>query len=356
MKKIKNKIKTMGIFKIPLMCLKYLKNKNFKIWVDSYGKNNALLFLRLGNKNKDKRFYYIKFDDPALGFFAYWKMSIIGLNYAESFGLIPVINWTNLSPYYEPSLFGANSNPLEYYFENVNDFSIEEVEKSEYVLMADINRDTVGAFSQKLSYDFGNQVENYSILTKKYFRVKEDLYKDLIVQIERMLCGKQTIGVHIRGVEWGAIIGHPIPPSLEDFFKEIYHVLEETKAEQVFVASDSEDTIAACRREFGSKMCTYDDVLRSKAGSKTLMLFDENVKRANNHYLMGFEVLRDMLTLSFCDSLIASFSNVGFAARVFKESRGDAYKELRIIQPKGICEVGISASDAVNKMKKGEFK
>ena len=54
------------------------------------------------------------------------------------------------------------------------------------------------------------------------------------------------------------------------------------------------DTIEATKERYKNEIVSYTDVLRSKAGSKTLAIFDSSISRKMNNYLMGYEVLRDM--------------------------------------------------------------
>lgn len=341
--------------KYPLLLRKYIYDSKFKDWVDSYGKPNILCFHEYGEENPDMHLYYMKFDKPALGFFAYWKMGIIGLNYAKAYGLHAVIDWTNVSPYYEPDLFGEESNPFDYYFEPISTISVKSVQNSKRVVISDVNRDKIGAFSKGLAYDFDNQIEDYVKINKEYFHIKGDIRNQIDMQIEELFRGKRTLGVHIRGVEWGTIIGHPIPIMLEQYFEWIDFAIKKYGFEQVFIASDSEEAVERCLDRYGKIIVTFEDTLRSRPGSKTLMLFDNSIERESNHFLMGYEVLRDMLALSKSDGLIAGFSNVSLAARVFKESEDCKYVFLNIMESGGVCKKGIGADDAVKKMKQGKF-
>lgn len=353
--RIKDIIKNNYYMRMPLLIYRYIFNSDFKDWVNSYG-SNSLLIHRYGNQNDDKTIYYIKCDNPSCGFFAYWKLGIVGLNYAEKHNLTPVIDWTSSSPYYEPNKFGEKSNPFLYYFNPISSIDATEILQSKYVLFADLARDAIGKFSKEaFFYDFNNPIEEYVRINKKYFSIRNDVFLQMKEQIDCLLQGKNVLGVHIRGVEWGNIKDHPIPASLQSFFSEIKNVISTYGYEKVFVATDSEETLNQCKNVIKEKLITFNDVQRSLVGSKTLMIFDKSIIRENNHYLMGLEVLRDMLMLSYCDALIASFSNVGLAARVFKESRGENYRVIKIIKPKGICSRGMTANKAIKKMKKGTF-
>lgn len=79
---------------------------------------------------------------------------------------------------------------------------------------------------------------------------------------------------------------------------------------------------------YGDKIVYYKDVLRSN-GQETVMNSISN--RENHHYMLGLEVLRDMLTLARCDGMVAGLSQVSIAARIQKASYNKEYEDLVII-------------------------
>jgi len=95
-------------------------------------------------------------------------------------------------------------------------------------------------------------------------------------------------------------------------------------------------------------------VARAAKGSKTLAIFDNSIKRENNKFLLGYEVLRDMTALSLCDGLIATYSNISLAAEINKISREEKYEYKYIFNPE-VNKSGLSPNKAVEKMKQGKF-
>lgn len=57
-----------------------------------------------------------------------------------------------------------------------------------------------------------------------------------------------------------------------------------------------------------------------------MALFDDGIDRDGGGFRLGYEVLQDMLTISFCDGIVGGLSYVSFAAEVFKRSRGETYQ------------------------------
>lgn len=353
--KIKDKIKQSKIMYYPLLIKRCIQDDGLKQWIQDYKSNYSLIFRKNGDKYPDINIYYMRFSDETMGFFAYWKYTIIELDYAEKFSLIPVVDWTQNSPYYEPNKFGINSNPFEYYFEPVSDISVADVQECSQVNYGRLSLDITDKFKKQLDYDYQNMVDDYVKYNRKYIKVKPEIKQQLEKEISELFCNQKVIGVHIRGVEWGNILGHPIPVSVDEYLETVKIYVEKEGYQKVFVATDSEEALQRAKKFFGSKIVYFDDVLRTAAGSKTLMLFDNSVNRVDNHFKMGYEVLRDMLALSYCDSLVAGFSNISLAARVFKESRNEKYLHFEILHSLKICTKGISSQKAVKMMKKGKY-
>lgn len=331
----------------------YIKNPDFRRWVDLYDKNNVLIFQELGNVDTEKPLYYMRFDDETWGFFACWKFMIYGLAFAEYYNLTPVVNWTKNNPYYEKTRCLPN-NAFEYYFEPVSNVPFSDAEKGRKVVLCRDYVDRIAEFSNITYENADEKIITYAKYNKKYVFIRDEIKAQINKEINALLQGKKTIAVHIRGVEWGNIAGHPDSPELTKYFLQIDAAITEKNFEQIFLATDSEDTLAQCKKRYGDRIVTYDDVLRARSGSKTLMIFDQSVHRKDHHFLLGYEVLRDMITMVHCDGLIAGYSNVSLAARTFKFNMNKSYEYLYINEPI-IVTTGISSHQAVKMMKNDKF-
>lgn len=353
-KNLKEWIKKNKIMRKAVLVRRYFLEPKFRMWIDNYDDATVLAFHEYGNLYSNRNIYFMDFNDPSMGFFGYWKFIIIGLDFAERYSLVPVVDWSSNSPYYEPNLFGKDSNPFEYYFEPLSDINSKDIAECKSVVKARLAVDATDNFKERISYDFSNQIDRFVEINTKYIHLKPTVDNSVNEEIAKLLDNKSCLGVQIRGVEWGNIVGHPIPPSLDEYFKLIDKRMDEYGYEKIFLATDGEETLRVCRERYGNKLLYFNDTLRSKEGSKTLMLFDSTISRENNKYKMGYEVLRDMICLSKCDGLIAGFSNVSLAARTFKESRIEKYKSFDIVKAQ-IATTGISSRKAVEKMKKGKY-
>lgn len=344
-----------------LLLGRYAKYKEFREWVKLYENPAVLQYQRFGNKNPGRPIYFISDFRETLGFFVGWRCTLESIAYAEQYHLTPVVCWPKNVAYYQEG-YGVNENPWEYYFEPLSDISVEDAKESEQVVLsrrgwmkADEFKDIEDGKNTDFYSNLTNFVDTLAKYNKKYIHIKEDIKIKADNEIEELLQNKKTVAVHVRGVEWGNIKGHPKPLQLSEYYQSIDKAVSECGFEQIFLATDSEDTVSVFQEKYGEKVVAYKDVLRTAKGSKTLMLFDPNVTRENNHFLMGYEVLRDVLTMSACDGLIAGYSNVSLAAQVFKLSENAKYDYLDIMQTQGIVKKGISCTKAVKLMKKNKF-
>lgn len=339
---LKEKISSMKWMQGILHQYRMKKMPEYAQWHEDFFQCHSMFkFQQFGELHRDRNIYYMKFDDPTWGFFAAWKFGLAGLSSAERYGFTPVIDWTEKSPYFEPGGVKGIRNPFEYYFTPVSDVTAEEAGRGYNVSL--YNNRNRGVLDTKYNADAA--LDEYVRLNRKYIHIRDDIYGELEHEINGMLNGRQTVGVHVRGVEWGNIRNHPIPVGLEEYSSKAEEAIKKFGFQQIFLATDSEDTVSYFRDRYKDHVVFYPDNTRTKKGGKTLAIFDEEEKRRKNGYILGYEVLRDMLTLSFCDGMIAGYSNVRFAAEVYKKGRNEKYI-YRHLMEQNICKTGLSVRQA----------
>ena len=299
--------------------------------------HNIFKIKEFGSLNSGKVLFVINELKKGSGFFFSWCQTCRGLMVAERLGFIPVVDWSN-GAYFDESGMNGCMNPFEYFFEPVSSISLNEAMQSRSVTF--FNQYTDGEPFSLYEYHDEALVERFVNINNKYLHIKSELYSQIHAQIGSLLGSKKTLAVHVRGVEWGNVHGHPIPASLDMYVKKINAALQRYGYEQIFLASDSEDTIDYFKHEYGDLVVCYNDVIRSQKGSKVLVIMDGSIKRENNGFLLGYEVLKDMLTLSFCDGIVAGLSCVSFAADVFKRGRGENYLSKDFVEQQ-VCKKGI---------------
>lgn len=351
MNSIKEKIKELKIMKPIVLYRFYKRDKNLQNLIAAY-KNESIVLYQENDVGVSipNKIYHIKIDDPQWGFFACYWWTLNELYFADSFNLTPIVDWTERNAYYEENGINGIKNPFEYYYKPVSEIGIDNLNNKDAIINV-LNVRT----KKRNTYLFNNDFSDLIRINKKYIKLKPNIETKIMKDIKDIIGPKKTLAVHIRGVEWGNIKGHPIPLKIEEYTKKIDEAMKKYKFEQIFLATDSDENIEYLENKYKDKVVYYKDVARSKKGSKTLALFDSSINRKNNHYLMGLEVLRDMHTLASCDGFIAGFSNISCAVQITKKSNDTKFDYLHIFNQK-IQQQGMSSGEAVKKMKNGNFE
>ena len=178
--------------------------------------------------------------------------------------------------------------------------------------------------------------EVISKLMKKYLRFNEDTKVKVCESAKNLLGEGKTLGIHIRGADFKRHYdNHPHIVSIEEYAQSVEETLKENSFDKIFLATDDSDAIEVFSAKFGDKLVYYKDVIRT-SGDETVM--KSEVDRPLHHYNLGIEVIRDSYTLSLCDGLIAGLSNVSIFSRLLKQSEGNSYGYLKILD-KGIKNI-----------------
>lgn len=345
----KNFLKTSDIKKKLFACCKILfahhGNEYAYLMNDYFYEDNIFWFRHLGNNNDDKYYIYISIgakdkdgiDAATIGFFALLNKYVLdNLNIAEQFHLTPYIFWGETTPFAENM-----ENAFENYFVQPC-MKEEDIEKCKYVLLSYMLPKKMGQSNQNY-IEADEKISKYAFLYKKYVKYTSKVQNYINTSIDTLHIDKKTLGVHIRGVEWGNVKNHPLPLKIEKYCEIIDRLLKNNLYTKIFLATDSEDNVELFQEKYCEKVVFYKDAARTKKGSKQLIIFNSEQKnKPNGKIQMGMEVLRDMEALSHCGGLVAGLSNVSFTARYVKESRGEAYQDVEIIRNEILREQGIS--------------
>lgn len=295
-----------------------------------------------GPANLEKTIYYIEEDNASLGFFAMYRYWLEYLYFADICGYTPVIHAGNNFTYREKKPVNKTTNPFEYYFLQPATISIKEAKISSKVIQSDIvHRKMVELiFTGKVcNYKYNNRyLYMMGHIVKKYIKFNDYTKRYISKSVEKLgFSNERVLGVHIRGTDFRAKYdNHPMYVTEDDCFEEINRILEKNNYNKIFVATDDKRILANFVRKYGEKIIFYKDVERSSVNKS--VAFSHN-SREHHKYLLGLEVIRDMYTLSKCDSLVAGISQVAICAQINKVSRGEKYKDIKIID-KGFYKNG----------------
>lgn len=297
----------------------------FLHWIDP----RCLYFEHLG-KMHPKEFLYVYKEHEAIGgFFAQHRRLLLGLAFADHYGLKPIVYFGEDYRYHEEQPIDGTINGFEYYFEQPSGIKYEEALVSQNVVFFTPIHLTMLSKGNFSYYTLLNEeLEYLSRIQKKYIRIKKKIQDDIFQQINHLLQRKKTLAVHIRGTDFRlGLVGHPKPIEVKAQIKRVIEIMKQKQFDQVFLATDEVNTISEFEQALGDKVKFYDDVFRSENETAAQYSFSD---RELHQYKLGLEVLRDMLTLASCDGLIAGLSQVSFCARITKRSWDQEYEFLEI--------------------------
>lgn len=324
----------------------------------TYANNRNYVELKnFGNLNSEKFFGLIQFETDwvrSCGFFALFNKVLGGLYFLDKFSLIPCIhNWDECA-YEEKNPVNGSTNVFEYYFSPLNKYSEKDVLNSKNVILIKDSNTYLVKDKNKLEWYNANDkyIEDLAVIYAKYIKFNSETSKKLDLDIATLGLTSKTLGVHYRGTDYNLnCIGHPKNNSMNDFAIKIEELIKKDGYNAVFLATDDLNALSFFKEKFAN-IIYYNDVKR--ASEKKSVAFDSS-DSPNSHYRLGYEVIRDMYTLSKCNGLLAGNSQVSIAARICKTSRKEKYLSEYIIDT-GINRTGPEFMDIFYgkyKMKRG---
>lgn len=273
--------------------------------------NNKLKYhiYSFGNKNPNKKFYVIQRYKGG-GMFSNLVYVIHHIKIALEMDCIPIIDMDNFpTKYNEKKKFKSTSNAWEYYFKPINNFKLEDVYNSKFVIIVD------GKTRKNKEFDSFNNLNNQHFkIFKKYIKIKKDiLSKAHKFEIDNFY-KKKVLGVHFRGTDMKTQERHPYPATLKQIFSYIDSELKNNKYDLIFLVTEELDYLYKLKSRYKEKICYYNSFRSNKSD-----IFDNN--RKNHRYLIGRENIIDMLLLSKTRSIICTNSNMADASNFFSRDK-----------------------------------
>lgn len=329
--------KTKKQLSFALYCLPYGDDKRFVDSVKQIGKEFNVVSVEKGEgEESGGMVYHIAMEPSGSGFFADFNKLLAYLYYADHMKLSPVVEFSEKSRYAENHPVNGTTNPYEYYFSQPGTTALKDLggmtnvlrSRRENVILANSLNDRSGGYTKSEKH-----LDEMGKIFGKYIRLNEIVETQLQTDKKDILRREKTLGVHVRGTDFQRNYnGHPVSISPEEYLQKAEEVFDSGKYEEIFLATDDLKALKIFRKKFGNRLLCYPDTVRDD-GVESVM--NSASERENHHYLLGYEVLRDMYTLSSCSGLVAGLSQVSYAARICKRSRGEKYID-EIILNKGI--------------------
>ena len=301
-----------------------------------YGKFDPPEFDRvLGEQWKINTTYVIRENTGYDGFCATLIYVMYFLMFAQEHGFAPVIKLTREFAYFDEEKSKEISNPWEYYFATPDDVCDESNAKNVCYCNyhhRDMMREKLplSPYDAK-NYDSDRVLEACLPLVRKYLKLKPEIIDDASEILKQVWNnGGKVLGVHFRGTDYKkGYDRHPVFVDEEETIAQIRKAMENVKFDAVFVATDDLNVFDRIKTALPNTIVLmHPDVYRS--GGDVSVAFSKD-DRKFHHYLLGYEIARDMYTLSLCDGLVAGKSSVGFMSNLYKRSRNEEYEYMHII-------------------------
>jgi hypothetical protein len=264
--------------------------------------------------------YVIQNNNPRAGFFSILSSVIGHLKIAHDNGLIPIVDLSTTETYYtESSLNNCFDNVWEYYFNPVSELKTYDLMELKNVIYA-----TGHPKNMPFPYSHLKWVPE---MVKKFisFNSKTNYYlEDLAGQFA---VSQKTLGVHFRtGSDMRNAPSHPLPPSRNQLFKLIDKELDYNDLNRIYLATDTQSELAYFSKRYGDRVIYQRDIQRIMKQNE-IDPRDRPIK-SRGGYLLGLSVLSDAFLLSKCGSLIAGYSGVTQASKIFNIVSGGGKKNF----------------------------
>ena len=192
-------------------------------------------------------------------------------------------------------------NSWEYYFEQLNKFSLDEVYQSKNVILT----------SNKFYHYFTYNIDKDQILCN-FLQSEIKLKKHILKSYNKIISkfeGKKVLGIHFRGTSYKRSAGHPLPATKKQMLNITNKLLREEKIDKIFLVTEEKNYLDFYLKYFGDKLIYLKSCYRSNKND-AFKIYPRNFHR----YKMGREAVIETFALSNCDYFVYLCSNVSSAA------------------------------------------
>jgi hypothetical protein len=253
-----------------------------------------------GENNPENVYFVIRQEGLGRGLFSLLSAVICYLDFADRCGFIPVVDFENFkTEYNEKEVINGTRNSFNYFFQPLNQVSLFDVYTSKRVIFSN-NHFPDG-------YDFN--ITNLPCLRNtfnKYIKFNPEIEDSIFIKTNS---ASKILGVHFRGQEMRTAKLHPFPPTKIQILTSINMLMKKGDFNNIFVVTEDLRLLEFIKKEYG-------EIVLSNNHFRTDGINAYKITPRHNHkYLLGREILVDMLCLSRCNALVCGDSNVTEMAR-----------------------------------------
>ena len=274
---------------------KYLKKILYKneyssiVPVNDNFKKRKILEIIGGKLNPDKVFYIIR-RYPGTGLFSNLAYVVNHIQIANRMGFIPIVDMKNYPSVYNENdkIFGT-LNSWEYYFEQLTDYSLDEVYQSKNIIITDNKFYRDEEFKNKITTS-----DNLVTLLKKKIKLKKTKYKTINYLRRKLFKGEKILGVHHRGTGY-KITEYPI--TINQMINIINEILKKDKYDKIFLVTEDSVNFKALKKYYKEKIICLENSQRGKTNLEVWKKYPRRLHR----YKLGRDILYETFLLSYCD-------------------------------------------------------
>lgn len=255
-----------------------------------------------GNRNKDKKFFIIAPSDPMQG----WGNILVrvwgGLAYAYNHQMIPVIDMKNLKNQYLPESLLGRHNVWEDFFEPLNEYSLDEVYDSQYVILSGIDTHIEGPMEIK------------DIVYKPNIACQLKQEYDKLFPIN-----SKVLGVVYRGTDYNRAYGHTASGDLGEYIEYVKAYIARIGYNYIFLATEVEEATIKFKKEFGNQVFWVEQKRYKEIERR--WLFSIHFERENDEFKKGMEYITVLDLLSKCDAIVGTNTGTVRAAVILNQKK-----------------------------------
>ena len=278
-----------------LFIRKYLRKITYK---NEYGsivplndkfKKRKLAEIIGGQLNPDKVFYVIK-RYPGTGIFSNLAYVINHMQIADRMGSIPVVDMENFPSVYNENkkIFGT-SNSWEYYFEQLTNYSLDEVYRSKNIIITDNRFYRDEEFKNRITTS-----DNLIKILNEKIKIKKTKLRTINYLKNKLFARKKILGIHHRGTGY-KITEYPI--TINQMINIINQILKKDNYDKIFLVTEDSKNFKALTDYFKDKIIC----LQNSQKGKTNLEVWKRYPRILHRYKLGRDILYETYLLSYCD-------------------------------------------------------
>ena len=243
-----------------------------------------------GEKNPDKVFYVIQ-RSPGFGLFSNVFFVLNHIRIAKQFNFIPIVDMQNYTTLYNEKKKIFNTyNAWEYYFDQISNYTLDEVYKSQNIILTNSTYYNNLGFETEIS----QSKELLEIFNNNIF-IKKNKLKLIKILKRRLFKNQKILGVHFRS----SFYKGSLPFTKEKIIQKIKEVNSKNEYDKIFIMTEDSKNLEHIINEFKDKVIYLKNTFRSNYSEDIW-----NSKLPNIRYKFGRDTLVQTALLSFCDAYI----------------------------------------------------